>query len=164
MGSLNTLPASEPSLRQIPRLMGIYFSLTHVNARNDLWCRILLSRTSGNFNVCKIVRQRYLPGLLVFFTHCHFLNHWLPFRYRFISKICAITYQALSFKQPAYLHSLLTPARQPRQRRSFNSNLLFFPVLRHISELELFSCCADYVELNVNSVGNIATFRRKLTI
>ena len=63
-GSLNTLPASEPSLRQIPRLMDIYFSLTHVNARNDLWCRILLSRTSGNFNVCNIVRQRYLPGLL----------------------------------------------------------------------------------------------------
>ena len=41
-------------------------------------------------------------------------SHWLPVRYRIILKICTITYQALSSKQPAYLHSLLTPARQPR--------------------------------------------------
>ena len=44
--------------------------------------------------------------------------HWLPVRYRIIFKICTITYQALSTKQPAYLHSMLTPARQPRQLRS----------------------------------------------
>ncbi|MEG7525511.1 MAG: hypothetical protein M3H12_20910, partial [Chromatiales bacterium] len=32
--------------------------------------------------------------------------HWLPARYRIIFKICTIAYQALSFKQPAYLHSM----------------------------------------------------------
>ena len=37
--------------------------------------------------------------------------HWLPFRYRIIFKICTISYQALSSKQPAYLHLLLAPAR-----------------------------------------------------
>ena len=36
--------------------------------------------------------------------------HWLPVRYRIIFKICA-----LSSKQPAYLQSVLTPARQPKQ-------------------------------------------------
>ena len=50
--------------------------------------------------------------------------HWLPVRYRTILKICTITHEALSSKQPAYLHSLHTPARQPRQLRSSNSNLL----------------------------------------
>ena len=35
-----------------------------------------------------------------------FLLHWLPNLYRFIFKICTITYQALSSRQPAYLHSL----------------------------------------------------------
>ena len=47
--------------------------------------------------------------------------HWLPVRYRIIFKICTITYQALSTKQLAYLHSMLTPARQPRQLQSSSS-------------------------------------------
>ena len=38
--------------------------------------------------------------------------HWLPIRHRIIFKICTITYQALSSWQPAYLHSMLTPARK----------------------------------------------------
>ena len=53
--------------------------------------------------------------------------HWLPVRYRIIFKICTITYQALSTKQPAYLHSMLTPARQPRQLWSSGSGLLSIP-------------------------------------
>ena len=55
----------------------------------------------------------------------------------------------------AYLHSLLILARQPRQLRSSNSNLLLVPVLRQMSDLELFQLLHD-------STGNIATFRRKL--
>ena len=53
--------------------------------------------------------------------------HWLPVRYRIVFKICTITYPALSPKQPAYLHSLLTPARQ---LRSSNNNLLFVPSVK----------------------------------
>ena len=41
--------------------------------------------------------------------------HWLPVRYHSILNICMITYQAVLSKQPAHLHSLLTPARNPRQ-------------------------------------------------
>ena len=47
--------------------------------------------------------------------------HWLPVRYRIIFKICTITF---STKQPAYLHLMLTPTRQPRQLRSSGSDLL----------------------------------------
>ena len=50
--------------------------------------------------------------------------HWLPFRCRIIFKICTVTYQALSCKQPSYLHSLLTPVRKPVQLRSSSSYLL----------------------------------------
>ena len=63
--------------------------------------------------------------------------HWLPVRYHIIFKICTITYQVLSSKQPAYLHSMLTPARQPRQPRSSGSGLLPVPRLRQTLELEL---------------------------
>ena len=56
--------------------------------------------------------------------------HWLPVQYRIIYKICTITYQALSSKQPSYLYSLLTPARQSRQLLSSNRNLLFFPSVK----------------------------------
>ena len=92
--------------------------------------------------------------------------HWLPLRYRIIFKICTITYQALSSKQPAYLHSLLTPARQPRQFRSSNSNLFFFPSVKSNVETRAFLLAAptlwNSLPVNVKSVGNLATFRRKL--
>ena len=35
--------------------------------------------------------------------------HRVPVRYVIISKMCSITYQALSCKQRSYLHSLFTP-------------------------------------------------------
>ena len=50
--------------------------------------------------------------------------HWLPVHYRIIFKICTIAYQALSSIQPAYLNSMLTPARNSRQLRSTSSNPL----------------------------------------
>ena len=59
--------------------------------------------------------------------------HWLPVQYHIIFKVCAVTYQAHSSMQLAYLHSLLTPPRQPRLLIYF-----LFPVLRQMSELELF--------------------------
>ena len=68
--------------------------------------------------------------------------HWLPVRYRIIFKICTITYQALSSKQPAYLHSMLTPARQPRQLRSSGSKLLSSPRVKTNSGTRVFSVAA----------------------
>jgi len=53
--------------------------------------------------------------------------HWLPVHYRIIFKICTIAYQALSYTQPAYLNSMLTPARNSRQLRSTSSNSLYIP-------------------------------------
>ena len=53
--------------------------------------------------------------------------HWLPVHYCIIFKICTIAYQAFSSTQPAYLNSMLTPARNSRQLRSTSSNSLSIP-------------------------------------
>ena len=53
--------------------------------------------------------------------------HWLPVHYRINFKICTITYQTLLSTQPAYLNSMLIPARNPRQLRSTSSNSLYIP-------------------------------------
>ena len=89
--------------------------------------------------------------------------HWLPVRYRIIFKICTITYQALSYKQPAYLHSMLTPARQPRQLRSSGSDLLSVPRVKTNAGTRAFSVAAptllNLLPDSVKSAGNIASFR-----
>ena len=91
---------------------------------------------------------------------------WLPVQYRIVFKICIITYQALSSKQPAFSHSLLTPAKRPRQLRSSNYNLLFVPSVKTNVGTSDFSVAAptlwNSLPVSVKSVGNIATFRRKL--
>ena len=51
--------------------------------------------------------------------------HWLPVRYHIIFKICTITFQILSSKQPSYLQSLLTPVGKPIQRRLSSYDLHF---------------------------------------
>ena len=92
--------------------------------------------------------------------------HWLPVRYRIIFKICTITYQALSTKQPAYLHSMLTPARQPRQLRSSGSGLLSVPRVKTNAGTRAFSVAAptlwNSLPDSVKSARNIASFRRNL--
>ena len=90
---------------------------------------ILLTRILQNFNVSKIVWQVVVTRSPRFFHSVPLLKslHWLPVRYRIIFKICTITYQPLSSKQPAYLHSVFTPARQPRQLQLSGSNLLSVP-------------------------------------
>ena len=85
--------------------------------------------------------------------------YWLPVWYWIIFKICTITYPALCSKQPTYLHSLLTPARQLRQLRSSNSNLLFVPSVKTNVGTRAFSVAA--LPVSVKSVGNITTFRCK---
>jgi len=92
--------------------------------------------------------------------------HWLPVRYRIIFKICTIAYQALSFKQPAYLHSMLTPARNPRQLRSTSCNLLFIPRVKTNAGTRAFSVAAptlwNSLPASVKLEGNIVSFRRRL--
>ena len=91
--------------------------------------------------------------------------HWLPVRYRIMFKIGTIAYHALSSKQPACFHSLLTPVRQPR---SSDSNLLFVPSVKTHVGTRAFSVAAPTLwnsfPVSVKSVGNITTFRRKLKL
>ena len=100
-------------------------------------------------------------------THFHHLAALEIYHIRVEHSIrnCTITHQALSSKQPIYLYSLLTPARQPRQLRSSNSNLLY-PSVKTYLGTRAFSVAAptlwNSLPVSVKSVGNITTFRRKL--
>ena len=81
---------------------------------------------------------------------------WLPVRYRIILKICTITHQVLPPKQPAYFHSLLTPARQPRQLRSSNSNLRFVPSVKINVGTKVFSVVAPTLWKVCRKYNNIS--------
>ena len=92
--------------------------------------------------------------------------HWLPVQYRIMFKMCTITYQALSSKQPSYLHTLLTPIRKPIQLRSSTSDLLFVPKVNTNMGTRAFAVGAptlwNMLPSSVKSVENIAKFRRHL--
>ena len=85
--------------------------------------------------------------------------HWLPVRCRIIFKIC-------TNKQPAYLHSMFTPARQPRQLRSSGSSLLSVSRVKTNAGTRALSVAAptlwNSLPDSVKSARNIASFRRNL--
>ena len=80
--------------------------------------------------------------------------------------MCTIAYQALSSTQPAYLNSMLTPARNSRQLRSTSSNPLYIPWVKTKAGTRAFSVAAPTVwnslPASVKSEGNIVSFRRRL--
>ena len=94
--------------------------------------------------------------------------YWLPVCYCIIFKIFTVTYKACSSKQPAYLQSLLTPSRQPRQLRSSNSNLFFVLSVTTNIGTKVYSVAVltlwNSLPVSCKSTGNIATFRCKLKI
>ena len=123
-------------LRRIRRYMSLSVAKTIatalVSSRLD-YCNSLLHNIAIKDNT-KLQRvQIFLAGVVTrsprFSRSVPLLKslHWPSVRHRIIYKICTITYQALSTKNPAYLHSMLTSARQPRQFRSFGSDLLSVP-------------------------------------
>ena len=59
--------------------------------------------------------------------------------------ICTIAYQALSSTQPAYLNSMLAPARHSRQLRSVSSCSLYIPRVKTKTGTRAFSVAAPTV-------------------
>ena len=95
--------------------------------------------------------------------------HWLPVQYRIMFQMCTTTYQALSSKQPSYLHTLLTPIRKPIPYsilRSSTSDLLFVPKVNTNMGTRAFAVGAptlwNMLPSSVKSFENIAKFRRHL--
>ena len=80
--------------------------------------------------------------------------------------ICTITYQALFYKQPPYLYSLLTPVIKLVQLRSSNSVILCIPKVNTNIETRTFSAATptlwNMLPSSVRSVENIAKFRSHL--
>ena len=56
--------------------------------------------------------------------------HWLPVKFRFHFKICAITFRTLKENQPAYLADLLVRPKCSKYLRSTNSNRFVVPRIK----------------------------------
>ena len=82
--------------------------------------------------------------------------------YRIIFKICTIAYQALSPTQPAYLISMLNPARNSSQLRPISSSPLYIPR----AGTRAFSVAAATLWNSLHASdklhGNIVSFHRRL--
>ena len=155
----------------VAKTIATAFFSSRLDYCNSLYHKIALKDILKLQRVQNCLARVFTRSSLSLFSHSVPLLkslHWLPVRYRIFIKICTITYQALSSKQPTYLHSLLTPARQPRQLRSSISSLLFVPSVKTNVGIRAVSVVVPTlwksVPVSVKSVGNITTFRRKLKI
>ena len=158
-------------LRRIRRFLSLSVAKTIaaalVSSRLD-YCNSLLYNTA-NKDIARLQRvQNCLASSPRFSSSVPRLKslHWLPVHYRIIFKICTISYQALASKQPIYLNSMLTPARNSRELRSTSSNPLYIPRVKKKAGTRAFSVAAptlwNSLPVSVKSEGNIVSFRRRL--
>ena len=162
-------------LRHIRRFISLSVAKTIatalVSSRLD-YCNSILYNTASK-DIAKLQRvQNCLARVITrsprFFRSVPLLKslHWFPVHNRIIFKICTIVYQALSSTQPAYLNSMLTPARNSRQLRSTSSNPLYITRVKTKAGTRAFSVAVPTVynslPASVKSEGNIVTFRRRL--
>ena len=162
-------------LRRIRRFLSLSVAKTIatalVSSRLD-YCNSLLYNTA-NKDIARLQRVQNCLARVVtrsprFSSSVPLLKslHWLPVHYRIIFKICTISYQALASKQPTYLNSMLTPARNSREQRSTSSNPLYIPRVKTKAGTRAFSVAAptlwNSLPVSVKSEGNIVSFRRRL--
>ena len=129
-----TTPSANNILLPILYFIYILFNIARglVSSKLD-YCNFLLYNTA-NKDVAKLQRVQIILARVVMrsprYSHSAPLLksfHWIPVHYHIVLKICTIAYQALSSTQPAYLNSMLTPARNSRQLRSTSSNPFYIP-------------------------------------
>ena len=162
-------------LRRIRRFLSLSVAKTIatalVSSRLD-YCNSLLYNTA-NKDIARLQRVQNCLARVVtrsprFSSSVPLLKslHWLPVHYRIIFKICTISYQALACKQPTYLNSVLTPARNSRELRSTSSNPLYIPRVKTKAGTRAFSVAAptmwNSLPVSVKSEGNIVSYRRRL--
>ena len=71
--------------------------------------------------------------------------HWLPIRKRITYKIASLTFKTLTYKQPTYLFSLLTPYSPVRSLRSSCKHLLTIPNVRSVQSRRSFAFAAPTI-------------------
>jgi len=163
-------------LRRICRFISLSVANTIatvlVSSRFD-YCNSLLYNTA-NKDIAKLQRVQNCLARVVVTRSSRFTRsvpllkslHWLPLHYRIIFKMYTITYLALSCTQPAYINSMLTPARNSRQLRPTSSNPLYIPRVKTKAGTRAFSVAAQTVwnslPGSVKSEGNIVSFRRRI--
>ena len=102
---------------------------TLTQTRIDFTNPILLGISSSNINKLQRVQNCLARVVLLDQSSPSLLSqlHWLPLPKRIDFKIATLTYQSVTFGQPTYLSSLLTPYQPHRSLRSASQNLLTVP-------------------------------------
>ena len=94
--------------------------------------------------------------------------HWLPVRFRILSKINLLTYKTMREKQPVYLHSMLAASIPSNSLKSNNDNSLSVPTVETNTGAGAFHSCAPSIwnnlPLSVHSAISVATFKKYVKI
>jgi len=92
--------------------------------------------------------------------------HWLPIKFRIKFKICLLTYNTLSEKQPGYLNAILTPSTPARSLRSHNGINLSVPRVKTKTGARAFYSGGptlwNKLPVSVRSAPSTATFKQRL--
>ena len=92
--------------------------------------------------------------------------HWLPVRFRILSKINLLTYKTLHEKKPVCFHFMLAPSLPSCSLRSNNKNSLSVLRVKTNTGARAFHSCApslwDNLSLSVHSAVSVATFKKHL--
>ena len=92
--------------------------------------------------------------------------HWLPILQRITFKIALLTFKALSYHEPSYLHQLLMPYQPTLHLRSVDQCLLTIPNIKSSFGRRSFSFSAPSVwnslPLSLRSCNSVCSFRKLL--
>ena len=92
--------------------------------------------------------------------------HWLPIYYRIKFKLALLTYKTLNFKEPIYLHNLLTYCSSSKNLRSESRQLLVLPRSRSKLGSRAFSVSApslwNSLPIEIRLSNSVYSFRKKL--
>ena len=107
------------------RAVAASLTQTHLDFANP----VLLGISSSNINKRQRVQNCLARVVLLDQSSPSLLSqlHWLPLPKRIDFKIATLTYQSVTFGQPTYLSSLLTPYQPHRSLCSVSQNLLTVP-------------------------------------
>jgi len=168
--SIKALRHIRPVLtRDMARAVAASLTQTRLDFANP----VLLGISSSNINKLQRVQNCLARVVLLnqsspstISTSLLSLLHWLPVPKQIEFKIATLTYQSVTFGQPTYLSSLLTPYQPHRSLHSVSQNLLTVPRCNSSFGQRSFSYSAPRIwndlPLAVRQSPSLDSFKRNL--
>mgnify|MGYP003530060937 FL=1 len=141
-----------------------------IHSRLDYANAVLFGISNKNLNKLQHIQNSLARTVLQEFSRSTELLlhdlHWLPIRKRIDFKIACLTYNAVNYRQPVYLSTLLTPAQGGRSLRSTNQQLLKVPFCSTHFGSRAFSVAAskiwNNIPLDIRNSPSLLSFKSRL--